>query len=167
MYMLMNQEKYYEKLKKISENIKKIIYDFDQKKQMRMSQNQMMQQQMMQQQLMQQQQMKQQMRQQQMMQQQMMQQQMMRQQQMMQMMEQMNSKKFIFKNSNGRETSLSVQIGTTVEELFNKYINEVYGITSKNITFLYNAQIIKRNDQRAIEDAFDNTSSITITVIEI
>ena len=145
---IMNTNKYYEQLAKISKQINDVIIS----EQQIMIQQNMMQQQMMQQQMMQQQMMQQQMMQQQMMQQQMMQQQM---------------KKIIFiNNSTGVKTHMESKVGITMEELFNRYKNEVYGETNKKLTYIYISKKINRDDKRKLEDVFKLDDSPEILVIE-
>ena len=135
---IMNTNKYYEQLAKISKQINDVIIS----EQQIMIQQNMMQQQMMQQQMMQQQ----------MMQQQMMQQQM---------------KKIIFiNNSTGVKTHMESKVGITMEELFNRYKNEVYGETNKKLTYIYISKKINRDDKRKLEDVFKLDDSPEILVIE-
>ena len=135
---IMNTNKYYEQLAKISKQINDVIIS----EQQIMIQQNMMQQQMMQQQMMQQQ----------MMQQQMMQQQM---------------KKIIFiNNSTGVKTHMESKVGITMEELFNRYKNEVYGETNKKLTYIYISKKINKDDKRKLEDVFKLDDSPEILVIE-
>ena len=140
-------DKFHNQLENISEKIKGFVSLSDP--------NLMMQQQMMQQQMMQQQ----------MMQQQMLQQQMMQQQAMMD--QNMNEKylNFKFKNSNGSFKAISIKSSKKIKDLFDKYIDEAYGLNSpKKLDFLYNAQKVDRYDQRKVGDYF--ICGFTIIVVE-
>ena len=148
MYIMMNMQNPYDKLKKISEQINSIISEYDNMNQMQLMQKQMMMQQM-QQQIM-------------------MQQQFQAQQQIMQ--PQINEKKFkprknvIFKTQRGKIDNLAVVFDITVEELLNKYINEYYGPVKGRLVFLYNARGIKRNEKRTIENFFKGVANPQIIV---
>ena len=133
--MMMNTQNSYDKLKKISEQINSIISEYDNMNQIQLMQQQMMMQQMQQQM--------------------MMQQQIEAQQQIMQ--PQIKEKKFkynvTFKTVKGKVNNLVADLDITIEELLNKYINEIYG-PAKGLVFLYNANKIKRNEQRTVKDFF-------------
>ena len=96
--------------------------------------------------------------------QQMMQPNMLLQQQMMQaqMMEPMkiqtnnNIKIFniIFKDTEGRSTTLVVGADTTIKELIDKYMNKAYGYEKKDLEFILNAYRIDRNSQTKLREYF-------------
>ena len=141
--------------------INSLISDYETNPMVQQQMMQQMQQQMMQQQMMQQ--MQQQMMQQQMMEQQMMQQQMMQQQ----MMDEQNKyKEFTFHHIVYGKRKIKIKIGSTVKELFNKYKKEIYSLSNKTLTFLYNAVKISENDNRKVEDVF-KFNNTTIIVMEI
>ena len=99
------------------------------------------------------------------------QQQIMPQQQQMIMQQKIKNKKeqYInigFDNCRKQYVNLAVKYGTTIEELLNKYINEVYGITNKKLNFIFNAKRVERNDQNKVEQFFQNFSRIIVTEID-
>ena len=99
------------------------------------------------------------------------QQQIMPQQQQMMMQQKIKNKKeqYInigFDNCRKHNVNLAVKYGTTIEELLNKYINEVYGITNKKLNFIFNAKRLERNDQNKVEQFFQNFSRIIVTEID-
>ena len=62
------------------------------------------------------------------------------------------TKNIIFKNSTtGITTILRTEIGTTMKELFKRYIREVYGITKKKISFVFDSKKIEREDQEKLK----------------
>ena len=71
-----------------------------------------------------------------------------------------------FDNCRKHNVNLAVKYGTTIEELLNKYINEVYGITNKKLNFIFNAKRVERNDQNKVEQFFQNFSKIVVTEID-
>ena len=160
--MTTNTNKYYDHLRELSNQINSILSSYDMQQQMEMQQ-QMMQQQMMQQQMMQQMQLMQQM-------------QMIEQNQMMQPMqmpqnlgnnqEKKNKIKIIFENNLKGKKIYEVYKGTKLSYLFELYIKKIYGITHKNIKFLYNGLTLEKNDQRKIEDVFIMEDNQIINVIE-
>ena len=139
-------EKYIKQIKQISKQINSIISDYNNESQKQQQMQQMQQWQQMQQ--------------------------MLQMQQIEQMvdqeeMEKEETKKITFKSIKGEEKIITVKFGTTMEELLNKYIYQVYGLTYKKLTFLYNAQTINRNDQReVVNDYFKNCENPTILVLE-
>ena len=127
-----------------------------------------------QQQMMQQQMMQQQMIQQQMMQQQMLAAQAAQAEKMRLMQEILNSPNnnenyeylnFKFNRVNGMKNQIKMRKGKKVKDLLDKYINEVLGLNSGNLNFLYMAARIDRNEQKKIEEFFKNGDTFTITVI--
>ena len=143
MNIMMNMQTFYDKLKKISEQINSIIIEYDNMNQMQLMQQQMMMQQM-QQQIM-------------------MQQQIEAQQQLMQphIKEKYN---VTFKTTKGKKDNLAVDYDMTVEELLNRYINNYYGPVNGKLVFLYNAKQIKMNEKRTIKDFFICNNHPIITV---
>ena len=153
--MISNLDTFFDELNKISEQITTIIND-----------NQMQQQMMMQQQMI--------------MQQQMEQQQMMIQQQMLIQKQLENEllkqpppiinnemkKLFVFNNAIKGRREVSARNKRTVEELLNKYMNEVYGTTNKKMTFVYKAVRINRKEQSKISEFFKGEDVPSITAIE-
>ena len=136
MITIMDTNNFYERLKNILEQINLIINQNDM--------NQMQQQQMMIQQQM------------------MMQQQIMMQQQMNVEKQLMNdhfdnrpSINIIFANPKYtiHKINISAKFGTKVEEVLSEYINRISG-NDKKFVFLFNANEIKRNEQRAVEKYF-------------
>ena len=97
-----------------------------------------------------------------MMQQQMMQQQMAQQMQQQMMDEQYKYKEITFKHVDGNRKIIKIKIGSTVKELINKHKKEIYSLSNKTLTFLYNAVKISENDNRKVEDIFkfNNTKNI-------
>ena len=148
-YMIMNTSKFYEPLRQISEQINSIIKKYDME-------------QMMQQQIMMQQQMR--------MQQQMLLQQQIIQQNLMEkpMIQQDNYeyKNIIFRTSRGKNVNITVKFGTKVKELINQYIDK-YEVNSKKFRFLFNGDIIDKDEQRVVENFFRYNTNPYIMVLEI
>ena len=112
---------------------------------------------------------------------QMQQQQMMIQQQMM-MQQQMNVEKqlmndhfdnrpsinIIFANPKYiiHKINISAKFGTKVEEVLSEYINRISG-NDKKFIFLFNANEIKRNEQRAVENYFKRYKHAVVQVLQI
>ena len=151
----LNSNKYFEKLKEISNQINNVINSYNMDK---------MQQQMMQQQMMQQQ----------MMQQQMMQQQMMQQQ----MMQQQNIDSFKINVSfkgNFQSFSLAVKPNMTIKELCDKFKEKITinynSLKNKQFFLLYHAIIIDTNSIKTVKDYFRmgalNYSSNYLIEIEV
>ena len=82
--------------------------------------------------------------------------------------EQTKYKEIIFDNIVDGKVTIKIKIGSTVEELINKYINENYSHSNKNFIFVQNGQEIKRNDKRKVENVlkFNNFNKSLIAVIE-
>ena len=115
--------------------------------------------------------------------QQMMQPNMLLQQQMIQdqMMEPMkiqtnnNIKRFniIFKDTEGRSTTLVVGADTTIKELIDKYMNKAYGYEKKDLEFIFNAYRIDRNSQTKLREYFrswlhcDTLPNITVNDVKL
>jgi len=80
---------------------------------------------------------------------------------------QMNTKIIIFQNSTiGITTNIRAVNELTMEELFKKYVNEVYGETKKKISFFYDSNKIRRDDKRKIKEVFNMNESPTIFAVE-
>ena len=95
-----------------------------------------------------------------MMQQQMMQQQMMQHQMMKQQMAQpkINDWKTavaVFRDHTGL-TSFKIETEKTLKELFDEYMEKVYGYNNSKIAFIYNTKRIDRNSNTKIKDYFSN-----------
>ena len=150
-YMSINSIKYFDKLKKISEQINEMINSLNMEMQQQMMQQEMMRQQMMQQQMMQQQ----------MIQQQMMQQQMMQQQMMQQQENNMDYKVNIIFNGNFKAFCIPINPYETIKDLtdrFKKKFEKDNGLKNalKNGDFelLYNASKIEKNSLTKIKVYF-------------
>ena len=148
MITIMDTNKFYERLKNISEQINLIINYNDM--------NQMQQQQMMMQQQM------------------MLQQQMMIQQQMNEKQPIINglsdkrpSKNIIFVYEGRTKNAINIKAkyGTKVEEVLNEYINRI-SVNDEKLVFVFNANKINRNEQRVIEDFFRLYNNPTIQVLQ-
>ena len=149
MITIMDTNNFYERLKNILEQINLIINQNDM--------NQMQQQQMMIQQQM------------------MMQQQIMMQQQMNVEKQLMNdhfdnrpSINIIFANPKYiiHKINISAKFGTKVEEVLSEYINRISG-NDKKFVFLFNANEIKRNEQRAVGNYFKRCEVAVVQVLQI
>ena len=55
--------------------------------------------------------------------------------------------------------------GKKVKDLLDKYINEVSGLNSGKLAFIYNGSKIDRNEQKKIEEFFKKDNNSTIIVI--
>ena len=133
--LTMNFDKYFEQIKNISNQINNLINSYYLEKQLKMAQQQMAQQQMMQQQMMQHQMMKQQMAQ-----------------------PKINDWKTVvagFKDHTGL-TSFKIETEKTLKELFDEYMEKIYGYNNSKIAFIYNAKRIDRNSNKKIKDYFSN-----------
>ena len=133
--LTMNFDKYFEQIKNISNQINNLIDSYYLEKQLKMAQQQMAQQQMMQQQMMQHQMMKQQMAQ-----------------------PKINDWKTVvagFKDHTGL-TSFKIETEKTLKELFDEYMEKIYGYNNSKIAFIYNAKRIDRNSNKKIKDYFSN-----------
>ena len=80
---------------------------------------------------------------------------------------QLITKNIIIHNTTiGLKKNIRASINTTMEELFKRYVSEVYGITKKKITFFYDSKKISRDDKRKIKDVFSKIESPTIMAFE-
>ena len=150
--MMMNIQKFYEQLRKISEQINYIINGNDM--------------QQMQQQIMIQQQM--------MLQQQMMMQQQNYNNQGINIMEapkilQGKHKNILFENHNpgrSRKRNICAKYGTKVKEVLNQYLDKEYGSNKEKVFFLYNGSKIDLNEDRFVETFFKFPENPIVTVLE-
>ena len=72
-----------------------------------------------------------------------------------------------FENAKGMKTVINIDFESTVEEALNRFIKKAYGSsTNKKLVFMYNAQEIKRNEQRKIRDFFNGNNFAWITVAD-
>ena len=78
-----------------------------------------------------------------------------------------DKKNFSFKNACKGNRDVSARKWRTVEQLLNKYMNEVYGTTNIRLTFLYDAKKINRTEYRTLEDFFSKDDIPVITVMEM
>ena len=73
-----------------------------------------------------------------------------------------------FENAKGMKTVIKIDFESTVEEALNRFIKKAYGSSiNKKLVFMYNAQEIKRNEQRKIRDFFLWNNFVSITVLEV
>ena len=138
--MSMNSNKYFDKLKKISEQINEMINTHNMEKQQEMIQQQMIQQQMMQQ---------------------MMQQQMMQQQMMQQQMNLNFKVNIVFTSARIKTFCLPVSPYITIKDLCNKFKKRVEkdnglknSLKDEDFDLLYNVESIDKNSQKFIKDYF-------------
>ena len=76
-------------------------------------------------------------------------------------------KNIIFQNTTiGVTTNINAPINLTMEELFKRYVNMVYGITKKKISYFYDSNKIPRDDKRKIQEVFGPIESPIIITIE-
>ena len=136
--LTMNFDKYFEQIKNISNQINNLINSYYLEKQLKMAQQQMAQQQMMQQQMMQQ---------------QMMQYQMMKQQMAQPKINDWKTAVAVFRDHTGL-TSFKIETEKTLKELFDEYMEKVYGYNNSKIAFFYDAKRIDRNSNTKIKDYF-------------
>ena len=151
-YMIMNKKNFYEQLQKISEEINLIINKYNMDQQMMMQQKMMMQQQMMAQQMI--------------MQQQMMQPNLMAEPIINQQEHKMT---ITFRNPRTKYENITVKYGTTIQELFFKYLDKSENnkeIYNKKLRFIFNAKVIDKNEQRVVEDFFKWHPNPCIIVLE-
>ena len=71
-----------------------------------------------------------------------------------------------FKNTKGWKKVITIDFESTVEEALNRFINDSYELSNKKLIFLYNAQEIKRNEQRKIRDFFGAKNFAWVTVLD-
>ena len=142
MITIMDTNKFYERLKNISEQINLIINYNDM--------NQMQQQQMMMQQQM------------------MIQQQMNEKQPIINgLSDKRPSKNIIFVHEGRIKNTINIKAkyGTKVEEVLNEYINRI-AVNDEKLVFVFNANKINRKEQRVIEDFFRLYNNPTIQVFQ-
>ena len=72
-----------------------------------------------------------------------------------------------FENPKGWKIIINIGFESTVEEAINKFIHKAYGSCNKKMVFLYNANEIKRDEQRKIKDFFNGSIFAWITVLEV
>ena len=72
---------------------------------------------------------------------------------------------FKFKHVNGAIKEIKMRKGKKVKDLLDKYINEVSGLNSGKLSFIYNGLSINKNEQKKIEEFFKNNYIFTIVVI--
>ena len=53
-----------------------------------------------------------------------------------------------------------------MENLFKKYVNQVYGNTNKKISYFYDSKIIGRDDKRTVEEVFGPIEFPDIIIVE-
>ena len=71
-----------------------------------------------------------------------------------------------FENAKGMKTVINIDFESTVEEALNRFIKKAYGSSNIKLVFFYNAQEIKRNEQRKIRDFFNGNNFAWITVAD-
>jgi len=80
---------------------------------------------------------------------------------------QMNTTIIVFQNSTiGITTNIKAVNELTMEELFKKYVNEVYGETKKKISFFYDSKKISRDEKRKIKEILNLNEIPTILAVE-
>ena len=80
---------------------------------------------------------------------------------------QMNTSIIVFQNSTiGITTNIKAVNELTMEELFKKYVNEVYGETKKKISFFYDSKKISRDEKRKIKEILNLNEIPTIFAVE-
>ena len=80
---------------------------------------------------------------------------------------QMNTTIIVFQNSTiGITTNIKAVNELTMEELFKKYVNEVYGETKKKISFFYDSKKISRDEKRKIKEILNLNEIPTIFAVE-
>ena len=72
----------------------------------------------------------------------------------------------IFFNPRKKDVYKTVKFGTTVEQLLNQYVNEVYGLKNQKLKFIFNAHRIRRDEQSKVEKYFSDLSRITVLEID-
>ena len=76
-------------------------------------------------------------------------------------------KNIIFNNTTiGLKTKIQTPINISMENLFKKYVNQVYGNTNKKISYIFDSQKIGRDDKRTIEEVFGTNESSEIITFE-
>ena len=80
---------------------------------------------------------------------------------------QIRIKNIIFNNTTiGLKTKIQTPINISMENLFKKYVNQVYGNTNKKISYIFDSQKIGRNDKRTVEEVFGTNESSEIITFE-
>ena len=76
--------------------------------------------------------------------------------------EKTHNKTFIFRRVDGYTCKIKQKKGTTVKDLLNTYINQIPEPLSsdREFIFVFNASIIRMNDQRKIVDVFPSSNSL-------
>ena len=78
----------------------------------------------------------------------------------------LNEIEVTFHNSNGMIHKIKVAKGTKMKDLFVKYADAAYGLTFKNLVYLYNGEIISRREERKVEDIFKSNNHPVMVVVE-
>ena len=80
---------------------------------------------------------------------------------------QIRIKNIIFNNTTiGLKTKIQTPINISMENLFKKYVNQVYGNTNKKISYFYDSKKIGRDDKRTVEEVFGTNESSEIITFE-
>ena len=80
---------------------------------------------------------------------------------------QIRIKNIIFNNTTiDLKTNIQTPINITMENLFKKYVNQVYGNTNKKISYFYDSNKIGRDDKRTIEEVLGPIESPEIITVE-
>ena len=80
---------------------------------------------------------------------------------------QIRLKNIIFNNTTiGLKTKIQTPINISMENLFKKYVNQVYGNTNKKISYFYDSKIIGRDDKRTVEEVFGPIETPDIITVE-
>ncbi len=80
---------------------------------------------------------------------------------------QIRLKNIIFNNTTiGLKTNIQTPINITMENLFKKYVNQVYGNTNKKISYFYDSKKIGRDDKRTEEEVFGPNEFPNIIKVE-
>ena len=76
-------------------------------------------------------------------------------------------KVFKFQRTDGYSCIIKQRIGSTIKDLLNSYKNEIryFEANDREFTFLHNANRIKKDDERKIEDVFQSNNQINIVVV--
>ena len=80
---------------------------------------------------------------------------------------QIRLKNIIFNNTTiGLKTKIQTPINISMENLFKKYVNQVYGNTNKKISYFYDSKKIGRDDKRTVEEVFGPIEFPDIITVE-
>ena len=80
---------------------------------------------------------------------------------------QIRIKNIIFNNTTiGLKTKIQTPINISMENLFKKYVNQVYGNTNKKISYFYDSKKIGRDDKRTVEEVFGPIETPDIITVE-